>query len=433
MPSDVELSGLVSEAQVWAALPRGPNGKLREDSWICQYVTHGYMRVASPLMYHLATGLTLLGNSCPADYVVRNGFLAPTKANIWWLIVGESGRSQKSLALATVGMEMAQEVYPDRLGSDPGSEEFLAKSLQERPIQLVGYSEFGRFLAYTTGSAGANYRAKLPDALCDLFDGLPFARGKMKENFRQSQPRLSLLGACTPVHLENHTTAIHWEGGFLSRFGFAYAARERTKFSGTPDGARETWLKKHLEAKLGCTAGNCVGMDPDAKARWESWSAEIEEGSTGLPPQLAGVRSRMTLLAAKCACLFAWDYGPASKGDPWTMTLDYVEPAIRVAMLSWQGAQALAKNIAPSEEARWKRAVYNSVGDAWTPLGTITRDAYMMTRRARSCLEALVGEGVIVFAEQRGVPFYRRVPGGAPPAWEDGYSAEAPLPQAENG
>lgn len=315
------------------------------------------------------------------------------RANLFCLLVGRSGEDQKSTAV-NIGRDLLFAAAPLLIGDFPGSAEGLIESLARQNSQIIPLSEFGRFLA----SAQRGYFEPIKTLLTDLWDAAPTQRAKANNKMiRVDNPRLSVMGGCSVPYLEKHTLAEDWTGGFMGRWVILYGQRERTD----PDPVGDTSLKQPLiqflqqRASLK-SAGWCMGMDTEATELWREWFVDVS--NRNLPANIVGIRSRAPTIARKVALLYGWDYGPASQGQPWTMTTRELLPAIQFTELHIKSLVTLSRMIAEHPDARLRRSVLETIqannGEAC--LADVLRTLKLRKRPIVEMLETLVEEGTIV-------------------------------------
>ena len=363
--------------------------RFRSTSLLYQFVRYGFRFNRAPAGYYAMVALPLLAACAPVSLRSSpDAFLEETNPNVFVLVVGPSG-SKKTRAI-NLGRRLLAAANPGCIGDDPGSEEALYKQLHEKPTQVIVYPEFAQLLSNTSGGKD-NYREKIRDALTGWFDGIDQGRRKVKTRTPVENPRLSLLGGCTPRHLEDRTTLYDWEGGHNSRYIVYYhPERAQRQLWGQPDPAMEQWLIGQLQARSTIQqAGRCLGMTPDAKTRWAQWNEDVESRTDQVDERLAGAVSRLPLHAAKIAILLSWDYGGAAVG-PWAIDLNVIEPAIALTELHLRSVLLLAQRIAATPDARWMNALVNAVPPGPSvALGEILERVPLAKKQALLYLETL--------------------------------------------
>lgn len=412
---------MISEASVRSALALLPS-----HSFIRAYVGWAEHQTASHLIYHVAAAMTLAGATANRALAGDGpGFKAPTFANLYGMIVGNSG-SDKTLAVR-IANELMADAVPDLIGSDPTAWESLLKDLSERPAQILIYPEYGQWLAATAGAhnlIGSNLRK----GLTNVFDGGTQTKrySKIPDAIVAQHPRLSLLGACTPTDLECYTTEVDTAGGFLSRKFFAYGEPERTSHSRTPMPELRSWLVGYLlSSATRNDVGGCLGFDAPALQRWLAWQEHVNVRKAGFANdrRRGSIWQRVILMAAKMVVIFAWASGRAWGPGSWVVTGEELEPAIAFAELHVACAMDLVENIAASDEMREQRTLFHAIETTWTARGDALRKAQLTLRRGKIYLETLMDQGLIETTVQGETAFYRRRANGGVRSYD--YTVES--------
>lgn len=385
----------LTAAEVVAAVP------LR-DCFITRYMRWAAPQTDAPAAYHLATALSLLATTAPTDLsVVYAG--PPMHANLFVLVAGRSGEDRKSTATA-MGRGLLLRAAPALAGHEPGSAEGLIDALAAQPTQLISYSEFGSFLA--RAQEGSYFEA-IKTRYNELFDAIPVQRVKASgKGVIVDKPRVSILAACATPYLEKYTEPVDWSGGFMGRWLVFYSHREKLlPFGAAPDAALEASLIAELGARSTMNAGRCIGLDAGAERLWTTWFADVS--NRPLPDYIVGARARVPTMAMRIALLLGWDYGGARSGGDWAITVDEIEPAIRIAELHLRSVTAIADVLCESRDMRDRRAVL-SVVQTRGPItfGDICKHAKLLKRRAHEILDTLCEERTVALMHVDGAPHY---------------------------
>ena len=351
----------VTEDQVLRVLP--PRGFLRA---YCEYAAH---QTDAHVGYHLVIALGMLASTVPTDVGLWFGG-AEERVILWPLLVGRSGVDRKSTAMR-IGRTIMQDAAPQLLGKMPGSWEGLVDHLADQPRQVQFYGEFGNFLAQTSDGYMAGLRTKM----MELWDGDPVSRilkGGAGTEIRDH--RLSQIGGCTPKHLEDHTDASDWEGGYLSRFGpVILAYRERT-LRRPPDprkwAARREKLCKHVQYLTACSAGPLRGLSDDAADLYERFELELEtQTASESRTWMHGLIARTPTIARKLSLVLSWDHAaqagqppPAATGKPWRVSRHHMAAAIAITRLHFQSVQEICSSISPSRHDAQRAAIVSAIG-----------------------------------------------------------------------
>lgn len=386
-----------------------------ENCFIRQYCQYAETQTAGNLGYSLGIALALVASVAPPNLSL-DGPKGETTPNIYVLVVGPSGESEKSLTV-NVGVRIFNEVAKDLRGADPTSDEALLKSLHERNRQTWIYPDLAVFLSKTAGqdTRGQGIRA----AFLEAYDGDAKSRqySKGPKVFAEN-PRPVFLGACTPRHLEDHTSGLDWEGGFISRFLVFYGEKERRLSFRARDEYSQTlrnylcgWMRWSSET----LAGQNLGLSKRANERWRVWDREIEDKLRNTRDErLRGVLSRARIMTMKCALLIAWSSGVGCL-EPWTLSDEILYAGMETAALAQSSILSLSENIAPTEQMREQKRVFNAIGDYWTPYGDVLREANLTKRKSAEYVETLMEQGVVTMTSQNGTAYFRRTGSGTIP------------------
>jgi len=385
----------LTASEVVAAVP------LR-DCFITRYMRWATPQTDAPIAYHLATALGLLATTAPTDLsVVYAG--PPMHANLFVLVAGRSGEDRKSTATA-MGRGLLIRAAPALAGHEPGSAEGLIDALAAQPTQMISYSEFGSFLA--RAQEGSYFEA-IKTRYNELFDAIPVQRVKASgKGVIVDKPRVSILAACATPYLEKYTEPVDWSGGFMGRWLVFYAHREKLLPFGAPaDAALEASLIAELGARSTMSAGRCIGLDAGAEKLWTTWFSDVS--NRPLPDYIVGARARVPTMAMRIALLLGWDYGGARSGGDWALTVDEIEPAIKIAELHLRSVTAIADVLCESRDMRDRRAVLNVV-QARGPItfGDICKYSKLLKRRTHEILDTLCEERTVALMHVDGAPHY---------------------------
>lgn len=363
----------VTEDETVAAVP--------PDGWIRRYVIHAMKQTTSPLIYHLGTGVATMGVTCPLSYGMH--YAGVLRSNSYCLLVGRSGEDNKSSAL-NIGREVLDAAASGLIGEYPGSAEGLVQSLAAAPSQIIPISEFGKFLSDAQGG----YFEKVKTLITDAWDCGSIQRVRANNNnTRVENPRLSINAACSIPYLEKHTLAEDWTGGFMGRWMVFYGQRERVDPDPVGDRTDFDWLVDNLRTKATApSAGWCMGLDHVAKMMWNEWYYDVSDRK--LPSNIIGIRARAPTICRKICLVYGWDFGPAAYGDPWEITPEILEPAIKLTELHIKSLIDLSSIIAEHHDARQRRAVIQAL-EARGGIATLGEILSIMKTKKRTALEVL--------------------------------------------
>ena len=390
---------MLTEKQVADSLPS--HGFLRS------YVEYASTCTDANSAYHIAGALACLSQCVPEQYAVP--YASPIYGNLYTMIVGGSSKSRKTASI-NIAQRILREAIPGAIGEVPGSQEGLYEALREHPRQLVVYGEWGEFLA----KAEEGYMMPLKTAYTSLWDSIPIGRAlasSRKGNIEN--PRLSLLCGVATDLLERHTEQADWTGGFLARFFTLHAEPEREYSSPPVDdpqrrGEMTRWLTSLASTKT--AIGPCLWLDDQAKAMWSDWYEGQRPLREGASRRASAACARTSSIAAKLALLIAWDIGQARSGGPWRVSINELEPALKLSNLHLDSVLELGERVTGSRDMRDRASVLRAVADVPTPVGYILRESEMLKRRAKEILESLVEERAIRAEAVGNDLFYVRTP-----------------------
>ena len=167
-------------------------------------------------------------------------------------------------------------------------------------------------------------------------------------------PRLTIMGACAMPFLSEHTNAEDWSGGFLGRWFFVHAQRERIdSFPGR--GKRKDDLQalaNELDRKYHTGNYFCGGLENDAFHLWDSWYKSLD--ARILPKIITGLKSRAPTHALRVALLLAYDFGITLDRE-WILTKDLIALAIEITEMYIRSLVSISENLEPDEESRLRK------------------------------------------------------------------------------
>jgi hypothetical protein len=350
--------------------------ELPETSYLRGYTAYGHVQSDAPTIYHLVTGLSHLAAVAPPMLHAR--LTIPVYPNLYILLVGESGFARKTTAIL-LGNEVLRHAANERLGSEPASWEALFESMGEKPSQVLEMTEFGRFLAGSSGHAATNYMAKLRTAFVDLYDNAPIDRKraskitkegtKIPQRMVVQNPRLSVLTACAPPFLEKYTAAEDWTGGFLGRFIVAWGKRVRKVRDPAPAYDHLLWLQSRLQGIYDDGKARAkyayAGMAPNARERWFAWCDQLEARfDAELQPWARAAAARVPVVAIKIATLLAMDCGRlgANADEAWYLPDDLLAVAIKITEIHLESTIGVLGILANSPYERDRLTILTAIG-----------------------------------------------------------------------
>ena len=314
---------MIKEAEVKELFGRFP-----KDSFLRKYVAFGSKCSTTPMAYHIVTGLACLSITVHEDGGTPYAGGVPTPFTYYGMIIGRSGDDQKSTALG-IAERLIYDTNASFIGDKPASMEGAIESLSNQNKQILFYSEMGNFLSATK----SGYGEAIKTLFTDLWDGTPQQRVKSGETIRVDKPRLNLCGACATKYLEKFTTEEDWHGGFLGRWFFIHAQRERIDpypMRKIPQG--RDWLIATLRQKINTKIGRCIAPTDDFLVTWCKWYEELQ--TRKLPSIITGLKSRIPAHCLRIAHLLQWDFGNTKgnyflEDEPLKLAIEIIEMYIK--------------------------------------------------------------------------------------------------------
>ena len=362
------------------------------NSWLRRYIIYASKQTTSPAPYHIACGLGCLSALAPSNIGIQFGAW-PVRANFYSVLVGRSGDDQKSTA-THIARKIINEANSLLVQANPVSPEGLQESLGDQARQTLVYSEFGLFLTQTKQGYGEG----LKTLITDLWDCTPQSRRKAKkdENIMVKDPRLSIISACAMPFLSEHTTSEDWTGGFLSRWFFIHAHRERV--DSFPMRAKQnnasTILSNELRNHASTAHYFCNGLDDDAFKMWDDWFLSINNRS--LPKIISGLKSRIPTHCLRIILLLAFDLG-YTKTFNWIIDTKLVSLAIEITEMYVESLFSISESLEPDDESRTRKKILTYLKDEGGigSLGDFVRHYRCNIPITRSAIEWLTIAGYI--------------------------------------
>jgi len=386
---------MITDKQVLDALP--PNGFLRS------YVRWAGRWLEAGTAFHVSAGLALLAQSVPTEMEFPG--VTKTRANLYALLVGPSSVSQKTRSIQAAE-SVLQEALPGSIMTRPGSPEACIEAISDRVPQILFYEEFGSFLQGT--EKGRGQLAPLRMVLTDLYDcgriGKQLVPGKNSKcrKVYKGNPRLSILAGVTPGLLEAFTTEIDWTEGFLGRFFTMYATSEKESSAGTFHGEDvrkelSKTLKEYATGQDIFTAAMkpCEGFGLGALALWEEWCHLLKDMARKSERESAAAIHRALGHVVKIAMLLSWDYGEARSGEPWSIELSALEPAIKIVSLHIESVEEIAQGLAVDRDMKDERRMLQAITETPVDYAEALRRAHLIKKRADDMIASLLEKKLI--------------------------------------
>jgi hypothetical protein len=184
--------------------------------WLHDYAQHLDGRTEAPLSFHLHAGLCVLSAAVGTSLTLPPDTFA-LYPNVYVLLVGESGITGKSTAIAIARETLTQLIADYPIYGD-FTTEALARVLAEQPALLVCRGELGAF----TASTAKKYSMDIMPVLAELYDGELTGRLRVTTlSTKWKKPSVTALLGTTGAWLRKYLgMEIHEAigGGFFPRF-----------------------------------------------------------------------------------------------------------------------------------------------------------------------------------------------------------------------
>ncbi|HEX5043139.1 MAG TPA: hypothetical protein VFV75_09550 [Candidatus Polarisedimenticolaceae bacterium] len=190
-------------------------------------------------------------------------FSFETKANVYYVLIGESGESRKSTAM-DFGQEIITEALPENVDvhAGVGSAEGILDVIDEaaeKPVLLTA-----RELSVVLKKAHQRGSQHLIETLTELYDGARLDSTTRKHRVRVSGSYLSFFSATTPEWLRRDLQPSDIKGGFAGRLMLACGTRKPPLPFGGPRNA-DAW-KAAVGALRVAAARDDVEVRPNPEA-----------------------------------------------------------------------------------------------------------------------------------------------------------------------
>lgn len=164
-------------------------------------------------------------------------YTEPLHANIFGMIVGDSGIARKSTALRRAQL-LIEQVEPDRIGPNDYTSESLFQWMRDnkgsngkgRQKLTLYATELGSDLARMSA-----YATTMKADFCNLYDCVPIHKTRMGKSVDIPDPRVSFLGACAYQMMVANLSHNDWATGYLMRFLYVAPINMRQTFTLPPD------------------------------------------------------------------------------------------------------------------------------------------------------------------------------------------------------
>lgn len=327
--------------------------------WTGEYVDLVEPTTESPVAFHLACGLTLVG--CMVGRKVNlyhnSDRIYP---NFFTLLIGASGNARKDTAIrrSLLLPQLRDMDDPDdrrkvrlppfRVARDISSAEGLIQKLVEDNQLYLYISEFAKLIHNATRESTTSIMPTLMDA----FDN-PFALEVNTRNkpLEATNPSLTIIAAVQPDILSRLVTADQEQSGFLNRW-LLVAGKGVGPRSSPPDldekRARDLYVRARTAIE-GYAENESLRWSSNALPKWNEWyDATYDQGDT---PTERSMSQRMGTIVKKVALVHA----VLDRSN--TVDVPHFDAATALVEWSWSITKQLIPTWGEFPEARLQRLI----------------------------------------------------------------------------
>lgn len=271
----------------------------------------------APVDFGKLAGLTVLSTIALGRRWVD--YTSPLHANIFGMIVGDSGVARKGTAVARA-LAMVKDIEPGRVGPNDFTSESLFLWMQKNKDEntkkgrqriTIFADEFGADLARM-----AAYASTMKADFCRLYDCVEINKIRMSGSIEIPNPRVSFLAACAYQMMIGGLNHNDWATGYLMRFLYVAPINMRVKFSSQPD-PRPDLQNEALTALVNVrdqiyNAKGGMRVSPAAKQIYEQSQSYHEYHMQGSNEVVRTYAGRFWTNVSKLALLYQLDEDPSS-------------------------------------------------------------------------------------------------------------------------
>jgi hypothetical protein len=322
-----------------------PIPEIARQGFIDEYIEIMRPTTEAPEGFHLGVALTVMGAMIGRSFYANFG--KRLHANLFTLLVGDSGQSRKDTAIGC-GITLLKTTYTTatevavtgrkastlqvgsgvKVATDISSGEGLISTLKDNPNVLMYLSEFARLM----GNANRQGTRTIAPVLMEAFDTPDTLSNLAKLNpVEAKEPYLSILAATQPRILEGLLSDGDIHSGFINRWLIIPGKSTSPNF--WPPAIDHAWLTvlfQNITQAIG-TTGEPRAMDGSlaAKEFWKDWyeSHWYQERTE----DEASMAVRQPVMAIKIALIYA-----VLNGD---QLIDERHLEIGIAIVEWMSAQ----------------------------------------------------------------------------------------------
>lgn len=347
----------------------------------------------TPDNFHLGSALSIMGAS-----LAGKTWLTPQDCttNLWIVLLGRSEEDHKSTAM-NIATEILRATQPDVMAPDPGSYEALV-SLLSGPARSDGTSPGQRLLYYDEFQflldkfRAGSYSAPMLDLLNTLFGFRErYVRQLMHKKFVLERAVVSLLGGCTPFHIEKRQNEELWQGGMFSRLTFIRADKTRELPLYRPNRHEFDELVKLFECVAAVGSRTLDFGEDGADELYEGWATINMRRQKTADPLVRPMIGRLSLALLKMAAIREID---VRLDDAREISQESLKWAMSIVETIYAGLVTLPGEVAFSPEMQKKRRIVALVESSHGVISysKLLRNSHLTAKELAIYLDTLLKE-----------------------------------------
>jgi len=364
--------------------------------WLRSYVDWASAYTDAPLVFHMATGLSLLATAMGNRYNTP-AWGRPLYPNLWIVIVSPTGFFRKTTCIR-LGMRVLKREMADAILPAEWSRERLVALLAEKPAGLFEWDEFSFALSIMDRDYNSGTRQMLTK-LFDSADDHERVTGKgVSGNILNPAP--NILGGSTIEWIRSRVKEGDLRGGFLSRFIFIPGIQKESEkdfsLAIRPDIEAElsAWLAKLSRHK------DIIVDFSSVKTEIRDWVRKHEKGAESMSPDLIGFLARAETYLLKLSMVLA----ASENAQRINIDSEILERAILLLDFITQGSVNTFTDIVTSREAQQLDRLREIIKrESPTTQRICLQLSHMKSKTFNELLQTLVETGEVKLEFIRGV------------------------------
>lgn len=363
--------------------------------WLRSYVDYASSLTDAPKVFHLFSGLSLLGSVVGRRAWVPGFGGSSLYPNLWTVILAPSSAYRKSTAIG-IASDLMKEAGIATLPNE-FSRESLVRMLASDPHSTFVWSEFGSAL----GLLEKEYMAGCKDMLADLYDcPSDYRRQLSQEKLEVRNPYLSMLAAGNiDWMLDKKNLAGDLRGGFLARILYVPYTSKDTEMDmpGTVDPFQRARLIGMLRDLQDRSPEEFAIDHLTDMSRELSEQLDAEAGKSEYLIELSAAFARYKVAVLKLALLYSISVGCWGEPVPrecmgWAINAIYL---IKEAMSDIVSSVPMNRGDQILVEVMTKMRQLHARGDAWISKSDLCRYTHRKSREITEVVDTLLEMGKI--------------------------------------